>query len=63
MKGDGTLALFPADGGSNVQFGGQVQVRREHRERGPAAHRGHGEKSSDFFDKLAEERAAVEHAA
>jgi uncharacterized protein len=58
MKGDGTIALSPADGGSKVQFEGEVQVG------GTIANVGQRliETTSKmiikrFFDKLAEEAA------
>ena len=63
IKGDGTIALSPADDGSNVQFEGEVQIG------GTIANVGQRliEATAKmiikrFFDKLAEEAAAVSHA-
>jgi uncharacterized protein len=63
MKGDGTIVLSQSDGGSNIQFEGEVQVG------GTIANVGQRliEATAKmivkrFFDKLAEEAAAVTHA-
>jgi uncharacterized protein len=63
MNGDGTIALSAANGGSNVQFEGEVQVG------GTIANVGQRLVEATakmiikrFFDKLAEEAASMAHA-
>jgi uncharacterized protein len=63
MKGDGTIALLPADGGSNVQFEGDVQVGGTIANVGQRLIEGTAKMIiKRFFDKLAEEAAATTHA-
>jgi carbon monoxide dehydrogenase subunit G len=63
MKGDGTIALLPVDGGSNVQFEGEVQVGGTIANVGQRLIQGSAKMIINrFFDKLAEEASAVSHA-
>jgi len=63
MKGDGTIDLLPADGGSNVQFEGEVQVGGTIANVGQRLIQGSAKMIINrFFDKLAEEASAVSHA-
>ena len=63
MKGDGTIALSPADGGSNVQFQGDVQVGGTIANVGQRLIEGTAKMIiKRFFDKLAEEASATTHA-
>lgn len=63
MKGDGTIALSPADGGSNVQFEGDVQVGGTIANVGQRLIEGTAKMIiKRFFDKLAEEASATTHA-
>ena len=62
MKGDGTIALSAADGGSNIQFEGDVQVGGTIANVGQRLLEGTAKMIiKRFFDKLAEEAAAVSH--
>jgi uncharacterized protein len=63
MKGDGTIALSPANGGSNVQFEGDVQVGGTIANVGQRLIEGTAKMIiKRFFDKLAEEASATTHA-
>jgi uncharacterized protein len=63
MKGDGTIALSPADGGSNVQFEGDVQVGGTIANVGQRLIEGTAKMIiRRFFDKLAEEATETTHA-
>jgi carbon monoxide dehydrogenase subunit G len=62
MKGDGTIALLPADGRSKLQFEGDVQVGGTIANVGQRLIEGTAKMIiKRFFDKLAEEAAAVSH--
>ena len=62
LKGDGTIALSPADGGSNVQFEGEVQLGGTIANVGQRLIEGAAKMIIHrFFDKLTEEAAAVSH--
>jgi carbon monoxide dehydrogenase subunit G len=63
MKGDGTISLSPADGGSNAQFEGNVQVGGTIANVGQRLIEGTAKMIiKRFFDKLAEEASATTHA-